>query len=168
MRYFISLFLYYSLGQYIPERYKINKLGSAIRRSLCRNIFAHCGSGLNCRTRVFFGYGKRLYIGDRSSIGKFSRLYLDDNIYIGDNTDIGPWSIIYTADLSPKSAKSAPVKIKNDVWIGARCTILQGVIVGEGTIIGAGSVVYENIPPYSIAGGNPAKVIRSRLIDSKG
>ncbi len=52
--------------------------------------------------------------------------------------------------------------IEDDVWIGARAIILQGVTIGHGSVIWAGSVVVEDIPPYSIAVGNPAKVIKKR------
>ncbi len=53
--------------------------------------------------------------------------------------------------------------IEDDVWIGSNSVVLSGVIIGRGSIIGAGSVVTKNIPKYSIVGGNPAKVIKSRF-----
>ena len=59
------------------------------------------------------------------------------------------------------------LKIGNDVWIGANTTILEGVSIGDGAIIGAGSVVTKDIPPYAIAGGNPAKVIRYRFTEDE-
>lgn len=59
--------------------------------------------------------------------------------------------------------KQGPVIIKDNVWIGAGTIILSGVTIGEGCIIGAGSVVTKSIPAYSIAAGNPAKVIKSRI-----
>jgi len=52
--------------------------------------------------------------------------------------------------------------IGNDVWIGTRVIILPGVEIGSGSVIGAGSIVSRSIPPYSIAVGAPAKVIRTR------
>lgn len=61
-----------------------------------------------------------------------------------------------------KSKKELPV-IGNDVWIGYNATILNGVTIGDGAIIGAGSVVTEDVPPYAIVGGNPAKLIRFRF-----
>lgn len=57
----------------------------------------------------------------------------------------------------------APPIIGNDVWIGSHVCILQNVTIGDGSIIGAGSVVTKSIPPYSIAVGNPAKIIKCRF-----
>ncbi len=58
-----------------------------------------------------------------------------------------------------------PTSIGNDVWIGAKVNILSGVNIGNGVIIAAGSVVTKSIPPYSIVGGIPAKVIKMRFSD---
>jgi acetyltransferase-like isoleucine patch superfamily enzyme len=57
----------------------------------------------------------------------------------------------------------SPIKIGNDVWIGARTIILDGVSIGDGAIVAAGSVVSRDVPPYSIVGGVPAKIIRYRF-----
>ncbi len=57
----------------------------------------------------------------------------------------------------------APVTIGNDVWIGARAIILDGITIGDGAIIAAGSLVTKDVPPYAIIGGIPAKVIKYRF-----
>ena len=56
-----------------------------------------------------------------------------------------------------------PVIIEDDVWIGTRVTILKGVTVGKGAIIGACSVVTKDVPPHSIVVGNPAKVVKENV-----
>lgn len=58
---------------------------------------------------------------------------------------------------------SKPIIVEEDVWIGARVTLTQGVVIGRGAIIGAGSVVRTNVPPYAVVIGNPAKVVRFRF-----
>jgi galactoside O-acetyltransferase len=53
-----------------------------------------------------------------------------------------------------------PIRIENGAWLGARVIILKGVTIGEGAIVGAGSVVRSNVPPFTIVAGNPAEIIR--------
>lgn len=66
-------------------------------------------------------------------------------------------------DTKKATGEDPGVIIQDDVWVGANSTILAGVVIGEGSIIGAGSVVTKSIPPYSIVAGVPAKVIKSRF-----
>ena len=67
---------------------------------------------------------------------------------------------------TPPTQNDLPIKgdtiIGNDVWIGARVTILPGVHIGDGSIIGAGAIVTKDVPPYTIVGGNPARIIKYR------
>mgnify|MGYP001020427694 FL=1 len=59
------------------------------------------------------------------------------------------------------------VIIEDDVWVGCNVTILKGVIIGKGTVVAAGSVVTKSCPPYSIIGGNPAKLIKMRFTEEE-
>jgi acetyltransferase-like isoleucine patch superfamily enzyme len=117
--------------------------------------------------------GNRVYIGPYSHF-----IALLSSITIGNDVIIGPEVMIITGnhryDLVGRTMYSLtnneknanddlPVVIENDVWIGARSIILKGVTIGEGSIVGAGSVVTKSVPPYSIAAGNPAKVIKGRF-----
>lgn len=107
------------------------------------------------------------YVGISSTVFNCRKL-----IKVGDNVKIGAGCLITDNDSHPidpvirKKAKGAegikvfPVIIERDVFIGARTIILKGVTIGEGAVIGAGSVVSHDIPSYSIACGNPAKVLR--------
>ncbi|QKC94102.1 CatB-related O-acetyltransferase [Mesorhizobium sp. NZP2298] len=64
---------------------------------------------------------------------------------------------------APGTGGKGPITVGHDVWIGARSIILAGVAIGNGAIIGAGSIVTRDVPPYAVAFGNPARVIRYRF-----
>lgn len=61
------------------------------------------------------------------------------------------------------SRSKGPIIVEDEVWIGYGATILSGVTIGKGSIIAAGAIVTSDIPPYAIAGGNPARIIRYRV-----
>ncbi len=110
--------------------------------------------------------GKNIKTGKNVFINACCRFQDQGGITIGDNVLIGHNTTIATLnhDLNPEHRANltpAPVKIGNSVWIGADCTILPGVTIHDGAVIGAGSVVTKDIPKNSIAVGNPAKVIKS-------
>lgn len=110
-------------------------------------------------------FGKNTKIGKNVFINSCCRFQDNGGIEIGDNTMIGPNVTIVTLnhDINPETRVNAtpkPVKIKNNVWIGADCTILPGVTIGNNSIIGAGSVVTKSIPDNVVVAGNPAKIIK--------
>lgn len=92
------------------------------------------------------------------------------DITIGDDVQIGPKTIIWGRDhgmargrpMRSQPHEDRPIRIGNDVWIGAGVIILKGVTIGDGAVIGAGSIVTKDIPPYSVAIGSPARVVRER------
>lgn len=59
--------------------------------------------------------------------------------------------------------KSAPIHIGNHVWIGARATILKGVTIGDGAVVAAGAVVNKDVPPNTLVGGVPARIIKENI-----
>lgn len=95
-------------------------------------------------------------------------LVIDENVLIASNVFITTENHGINPELGPyinQQLVSGDVYIKRNVWIGEKVIILPGVTVGEYSIIGAGSIVTKNIPPYSIACGNPAKVIKKYDLD---
>lgn len=113
------------------------------------------------------------FTGDRLTIGKFCMLASGvEFIMNGANhltTAVSAYPFaIFGGDWAPAmSGKTYPTKgdttVGNDVWIGYRATIMPGVTIGDGAIIGAYAVVTRDVPPYTIVGGNPAQVIRPRF-----
>lgn len=109
--------------------------------------------------------GKNIEIGKNVFINSCCRFQDQGGIKIGNNVLIGHNTTIATLnhDKNPKKRGNLTpkaVKIGNDAWIGADCTILPGVSIGNGAIVGAGSVVTKDVPENHIAAGNPAKIIK--------
>ena len=92
-------------------------------------------------------------------------------LIIGDNVDIARGSWIFTLEHNPHddyhSTQQGDVIIEDYVWIASRVTVLPGVRIGRGSVIASGAVVTKDIPPMSIAGGIPAKVIGVRKSELK-
>lgn len=109
--------------------------------------------------------GKNIKIGKKVFINACCRFQDQGGIEIGDGSLIGHNTTIATLnhDFNPLKRQNltpSRVKIGKNVWIGSDCTILPGVEIGDGAIIGAGSVVTKSVPKNTIAVGNPARVIK--------
>lgn len=89
-----------------------------------------------------------------------------NGIFFGNNIEIGPGVKILSTNHDPGDYRSPtaeqPIRIGNDVWIGANAIILPGISIGNNVVIGAGSVVTQDIPDNSVAVGNPCRVIKSK------
>ena len=113
-------------------------------------------------------YGNHIKVG-KNFFANYNCTFLDvAAITFGDNCLLGPNVPLYTPGhpVHPHSRNSRyeygiAVTVGNDVWLGGCTVICPGVTIGDGCVIGAGSVVTKDIPPYSIAAGNPCRVIRT-------
>jgi maltose O-acetyltransferase len=124
----------------------------------------------NIERGAFVGSGTHISIGHRSSIGVNASIH--GPLSIGANVMMGPDVRIYALSHSTASSEipmidqgfdePRPVIIEDDVWIGARAIVLPGVQIGRSSIIGAGAVVTKSVPAFSLAAGNPARVVRHR------
>lgn len=104
-----------------------------------------------------------IYIGNCCSIGSNCAFILSHHRMNRISTSASPYSISNHGLGNKSSYSKGDIHIKNDVWIGANCTILDGLTIGNGAVIAAGAVVVKSVPPYAIVGGNPAKIIRYRF-----
>lgn len=116
--------------------------------------------------------GKGIEIGDNTGIGGYAFIGGAGGVKIGTDVIMGQWVSFHpenhvfadpTIPIRLQGVHRQGITIEDDCWIGAKVTFLDGTHVGRGCVIAAGAVVRGTIPPYSIAGGVPARVIRSRI-----
>ena len=160
----------YVWNRIIVSSFKYQQLGSA-------------GSKIRIGRRVQANSWHNVYIGSDVSIGQ-GCLFLCTRakVYIGDHVMFGPNVTVITGkhrtDMIGKYMKSITDEEKSpdddqdtvfqgDNWIGANATILHGVTIGEGAVIAAGAVVTDDVPPYSIYGGVPARLLKMRFSDTE-
>ena len=115
--------------------------------------------------------GEGLTMGDNSNIGPYNYIGCSGKITIGNNVMLAPRVSIYAENhvfdhpeilIRDQGVEKKEVIIEDDCWIAANSILLAGVTIGQGSVVAAGSVVTENVPPYSVVAGVPAKFIKSR------
>ena len=147
----------------------------------------HCVMGRRVRiwgpVKMFIGERSALFddviisgvgevrIGDRTTIGHNSVLVSRQLIEVGNDTMLAAYCYVLDVDhefadpsvpIPEQGLRIKPVKIGSNVWVGAHTIILRGVTIGDGAVIGANSVVTEDVPPYAIVAGSPAKLVKYR------
>lgn len=103
--------------------------------------------------------GAKIEIGDDTFVNYRSEFWATSSIKVGRRCAISAHVVILDDD-HHSGTPAAPVVIGDDVWIGIRATVLRGVIIGDGAIVAAGSVVTRSVPPRTLVAGVPAKVQR--------
>ncbi|RCW47957.1 acyltransferase [Paenibacillus prosopidis] len=114
--------------------------------------------------------GANLTIGDNVYINAGVGIAANHKIVIGDNVKIGPRTSIFDSnyhrlDSADQSDLARKIVIGNNVWIGADCTILPGVTIGDNSVVAAKSTVNKDVPENVLVGGSPAKIIRELIIE---
>ncbi|MCL2023137.1 MAG: sugar O-acetyltransferase [Oscillospiraceae bacterium] len=137
------------------------------RTKLAKRFFGAAGKNLYIEPPLHANWGRNTYWGD-NCYANFNLTLVDDGeIHIGDGCLLAPNVVLATAghplepELRRKAAQfSKPIRIGKDVWIGANAVVLPGVSIGDGSVIGAGSVVTKDIPARVVAVGNPCRMVR--------
>lgn len=137
------------------------------RLQLMKDLIGSFGEDAWIEPHFHCDYGTNITLG-RKVFFNFDCIVLDvAEVVIGEFTKFGPAVQIYTATHPISAAErrigleaAKPVRIGADVWVGGAAVILPGVTIGDGTIIGAGSVVTKDVPSGVLAAGNPARVLR--------
>lgn len=130
-------------------------------------------------TEILYGtiiltYGGTIQIGRNCSINPYCIIYGHGGVEIGDNVLIAGGTMIIPSNHTFSNSKipiafqgntAKGIVIEDDVWIGHACTILDGVKIGRGSVIAAGTVVTKNVEPFTVVGGVPGKVLKKRDSD---
>lgn len=165
LKYFFSLQLYKFLIKSFS--YKVINNFHGIHTS-------NVGKNTNIHPTVIIRSPKLVFIGDNCFFNhntilnggkEKSKLIIGNNVQTGPNVSIYAYNHHFSkinTNIMSQGYDDLNVIIEDDVWIGAHSIVLPGVTIGRGSVIGAGSVVTKNIPQYSIAVGNPAKIIKKR------
>jgi maltose O-acetyltransferase len=137
------------------------------------SAFRGKGARIGLFTHIWFPWnlelGKHAFIGRNAYINCLHR----GDLRIGNNVMIAPYAMVITTrhnSFTPdtpmriQGVSSRKVIIEDDVWIGGNAVILPGVRVGRGSVVAASSVVNRDIPAYALAGGNPARILKSREV----
>lgn len=167
----VCLILYYTVAAHLPQTGVLFNIGGSFRKFLCKRIFKKCGECVNVEKNAYFGNGSKIEIGNHSGIGV--NAVIPEDTIIGDHVMMGPNCYILSQnhafsriDIPIGKQGFTPKKrtiINNDVWIGRDVLMTPGRIIGDGTIVAARCCLTKDFPPYSIVGGNPSRLIRSRL-----
>lgn len=158
--------IYYTIGIKIPNKFN----GKKIRRVLVKYIFKECGTDVEIAENVYFGMGENIHLKDGAGIGPGTKIYGNGNVTIGSHVIMGPEVMIITGDHIIQWSEEdeiinnviiGDINIGSYTYIGARATILQGVTIGDKSVIGACSLVNKNVSEKSLYAGIPAKKIKS-------
>lgn len=155
----------------------ISKLSATSFSSSIRSIFYEITMGKRCKGKFYclpnvcFNFPNRIYLGYNVFINRNVNIVAREKIFIGDNVLIGPNVVINSGShryddkeklIRDQGHKKAPIIIGNNVFIGGNSFILPGVKIGEGAVVGAGSIVTKDVEAYTVVVGNPARIIKRR------
>lgn len=138
-----------------------------VRRILGKIIGQEVDESVTLLPPFYVDYGKHIEIGKGCFIQQCCTFFGRGGITLGENVLVGPKVNIITINHDPdpenrSATYGRPVVIGDNVWIGINSTILPGVSIGCGAIIGANSVVTKDVPPMTVVAGNPARIIKTQ------
>lgn len=137
-----------------------------VRRMLGEIIGQEVDASITLLPPFYVDYGKHIKIGKGCFIQQCCTFFGRGGITLGNDVLVGPKVNIITINHDPdpenrSATYGRPVVIEDKVWIGINATILPGVKIGYGAIIGANSVVTKDVPPMTVVAGNPARIIKT-------
>lgn len=143
--------------------------------ALLRQALGSVGEGSVVLAPFQCDYGVNIHIGRDCFFNKGCCILDERPVEFGDHVFVGPMcgfhAAIHPTDIARRAAgieRAEPIRVGSHVWIGAQVCVLPGVSIGDCSIVGAGSVVTRDIPPRSVAVGNPCRVIRTLTEEELG
>ena len=164
--------LYYHFAIHLPANGSrpFGPISGKIRVELCRRFVAHMGKDCVIDHGSKFCSGQHLFMDDGAGLG--INCQLPEYTHIGKYVMMGPNCTVLAENHKfdrldipmgwQGHTESKPFVIENDCWIGQNVLIMPGRTISTGTVVGGGSVVTKDFPPYSVIGGNPARILKMR------
>lgn len=155
----------------IRHRKQTGNMGLVIRYALLKNLAKHVGDNVSIQPDVYLFNVQELVLGDNVSIHPMTYIEAYGGVEIGNDVSIahGVTIMAVTHDfddinipIKDQGITGKPIKIGDNVWVGAKATILGGNTIGDGAIIGAGAVVTKNVERNTVVVGVPARVVKER------
>lgn len=181
-KYYKIILLIYNLTKLLPLKLRMSLLilfrnttgniGLVMRYVLLKSVATHIGKNVSIHPTVFLFNVNNLSIGDNVSIHPMCYIDAAGGVRIGNDVSIAHSCTIMSSShnydkinmpIKDQGTSLSEVLIKNNVWLGTKVTILSGVIIDSGAIIGANSVVTKSVNTNEIVGGIPARLIKKRV-----
>ena len=144
-------------------------LGSGWKRFLLRAFGAKMGKNSHVYSSAKIYYPANLVMGNNTCLANDVECYNVAPIVLEDNVTVSQGAYLCTASHDIEDSRhhliTAPIFLKDQAWIGAHAYIGMGVTVGQGAVVGATASVYKDVEPWTVVGGNPARIIKKRVID---
>jgi maltose O-acetyltransferase len=157
-----------------PVRHRLIRFCLSYRTSKIKCSIKSCGRNVGIQLPVVFAQPEMIEVGDDVSFSAFVHIWGAGSVRIGNRVMIGSHSAItsithdYKQDPMHTTVVTRPVIVEDDAWLSAHVSIMPGVTIGRGAVVGAGSVVTKDVPAGAIMIGVPARVLKFREFTTDG
>ena len=143
-------------------------VGSGWKRTLLRLFGAKMGRNSQVYSSAAVYYPPNLVMGNNTCLAGDVICYNVAPIIIEDNVTVSQETFLCTASHNIEDSLhpliTAPIVLKDQAWVGARAFISMGVTIGQGAVVGASASVFKDVEPWTVVGGNPAKILKKRVL----